>query len=96
MRRRGARPKQGEAAGAEGGSSQRGRAKRKSRLSPPSKIELEDGRTWDVDDARHADGKIYDLDLSLDPVAVIKRKPDWAGGLILRFDRLAGRLRRAP
>jgi Peptidase propeptide and YPEB domain len=40
------------------------------------KIELEDGKKWEVDDARHSDGKTYDLDLSLDPIAVTNRKLD--------------------
>jgi len=37
------------------------------------RIELEDGRKWEVDDARHSDGKTYDLDLSVDPLAIIRR-----------------------
>jgi hypothetical protein len=40
------------------------------------KIELENGNKWEVDDARHSDGRTYDLDLSVDPLAIVKRKLD--------------------
>jgi hypothetical protein len=40
------------------------------------KIELEDGKKWEVDDARHSDGKSYDLDLSLDPITITNHKLD--------------------
>lgn len=39
-------------------------------------IELDDNRVWEVDDARHADGKEYDLDLDPQSLAIIKRDPD--------------------
>jgi hypothetical protein len=35
-------------------------------------IELDDGK-WEVDDAIAADGKEYDLKLSVNPLAIIKR-----------------------
>lgn len=39
-------------------------------------IELDDDRAWDVDDARHSDGKEYDLELDKTTLAVTKRDPD--------------------
>lgn len=39
-------------------------------------IELDDGRVWEVDDARHSDGKEYDVDLSPANYAILKRDPD--------------------
>ena len=39
-------------------------------------IELDDGRVWEVDDARHTDGKEYDVDLHLTTYAILKRDPD--------------------
>ncbi len=38
-------------------------------------IEFDDGR-WEVDDARHADGKTYDLDLDPETLAVVDKDPD--------------------
>ncbi|MGQ0674393.1 MAG: PepSY domain-containing protein [Hyphomicrobium sp.] len=37
-----------------------------------TKIELDDGK-WEVDDAVHADGKIYDVDLSVADLRILKR-----------------------
>jgi hypothetical protein len=39
-------------------------------------IELDDDRVWEVDDARHSDGKEYDLDLDKTTFAIIRRDPD--------------------
>lgn len=39
-------------------------------------IELDDNRAWEVDDARHADGNQYDLDLHPQSLAIVKREPD--------------------
>ena len=39
-------------------------------------IELDDNRVWEVDDARHSDGKEYDLDLDPQSLAIIKRDDD--------------------
>ena len=39
-------------------------------------IELDDDRAWDVDDARHSDGKEYDLELDKTTFAITKRDPD--------------------
>jgi hypothetical protein len=39
------------------------------------KIELDDGK-WEVDDAIGADGKKYDVDLSIAGFAIIKKKID--------------------
>jgi hypothetical protein len=36
------------------------------------RIELDDGR-WEVDDARHVSGRVYDLDLAPGSLRVIKR-----------------------
>ena len=38
-------------------------------------IELDNGRVWEVDDARHSDGKEYDVDLDLG-YRIVKRDPD--------------------
>lgn len=35
-------------------------------------IELDDGK-WEVDNAVHSDGKVYDVDLRLSDLAVIKK-----------------------
>lgn len=40
------------------------------------KIEFDDGRYWEVDDAYAADGLKYDLDLSADGGAIIRRDRD--------------------
>jgi len=39
------------------------------------RIELDDGRKWEVDDAIHSDGREYDVDLDLG-FKIIKRDPD--------------------
>lgn len=39
-------------------------------------IELDDDRVWEVDDARHSDGKEYDLDLDPQSLAIVKRDDD--------------------
>ena len=39
-------------------------------------IELDDGRTWEVDDARHSDGREYDLELSMQTLAITDRDED--------------------
>lgn len=39
------------------------------------KIELDDGKKWEVDDAKHSDGKEYDVDLDLN-YKILKRDPD--------------------
>lgn len=39
-------------------------------------IELDDGRVWEVDDAKHTDGKEYDVDLDPTSYAIVKRDPD--------------------
>lgn len=39
-------------------------------------IELDDDRAWEVDDARHSDGKEYDLDLDPQSLAVVKQELD--------------------
>lgn len=38
-------------------------------------IELDDGK-WEVDDAVHEDGKVYDVDLSKSDLSVLKKKID--------------------
>lgn len=38
-----------------------------------SKIEFDDGK-WEVDDAVHADGKTYDVDLSKADLSIIKKE----------------------
>jgi len=38
-------------------------------------IEMDDGR-WEIDDATHADGKRYDVELDPKTLAVIKQKLD--------------------
>lgn len=38
-------------------------------------IEFDDGRVWEIDDARHADGKEYKVDVDSSFV-IIKRDPD--------------------
>ncbi|WP_439543625.1 PepSY domain-containing protein [Hyphomicrobium sp.] len=40
------------------------------------KIELDDDKKWDVDDAVAADGKLYDLDISTADYKVLKKEPD--------------------
>lgn len=40
------------------------------------KIELDDGRKWEVDDAIHSDGKEYDLELDMNTLAIIDRDED--------------------
>jgi hypothetical protein len=37
------------------------------------KIELDDGK-WEVDNARHANGKLYDVDLARNSLNIIKRE----------------------
>lgn len=39
------------------------------------KVELESNK-WDVDDAKHSDGKVYDVDLALTDFSVLKREID--------------------
>ena len=39
------------------------------------KIELDDGR-WEIDDARHTDGKKYDVELDRQSFAVLKKDID--------------------
>lgn len=39
-------------------------------------IELDDGRVWEIDDARHSDGKEYDVDIDPATYAILKRDPD--------------------
>jgi Peptidase propeptide and YPEB domain len=36
-------------------------------------IELDDGH-WEIDDARHSDGKKYDLELHLETLSILKQK----------------------
>jgi hypothetical protein len=36
-------------------------------------IELDDNRVWEVDDARDAEGKEWDLDLDMQTLAIVKR-----------------------
>ncbi len=36
-------------------------------------IELDDERVWEVDDARDAEGKEWDLDLDMQSMAIVKR-----------------------
>ena len=36
-------------------------------------IELDDDRVWEVDDARDAEGKEWDLDLDMQSLAIVKR-----------------------
>jgi hypothetical protein len=40
------------------------------------KIELDDGKVWEIDDAVHSDGKTYDLELDPSSLAVIKKSLD--------------------
>ena len=37
------------------------------------KIEFDDGK-WEVDDAHHEDGKLYDLDLKKDDFSILKKE----------------------
>lgn len=39
-------------------------------------IELDDGKVWEVDDAIHADGREYDLELDRTTYAITSRDPD--------------------
>lgn len=39
-------------------------------------IELDDHRVWDVEDALHADGMQYDLDLDLETLQILKQERD--------------------
>ncbi|MDP3895522.1 MAG: PepSY domain-containing protein [Mesorhizobium sp.] len=39
-------------------------------------IELDDDRVWEVDDARHSDGKKYDLELDRTTLAITDRDED--------------------
>lgn len=39
-------------------------------------IELDDGKVWEVDDAIHADGREYDLELDRTTYAITDRDPD--------------------
>ena len=40
------------------------------------KVELDDEKHWDVDDAVAADGKTYDLHLGTADLKVLKKEPD--------------------
>jgi hypothetical protein len=40
------------------------------------KVELDDDGYWDVDDAIHADGKQYDVDLAVADLKIIKQEVD--------------------
>ena len=39
-------------------------------------IELDDGRRWEVDDARTASGELYDVKLAPDTLRIIRRSRD--------------------
>ncbi|RDE08484.1 PepSY domain-containing protein [Pelagibacterium lacus] len=39
-------------------------------------IELDDDKVWEVDDAIHADGREYDLELDVTTLAITDRDPD--------------------
>ena len=39
-------------------------------------IELDDDKVWEVDDAKHSDGKEYDLELDPEMLAITDRDPD--------------------
>ena len=39
-------------------------------------IELDDGKTWEVDDAIHSDGREYDLELDRETYAITDRDED--------------------
>jgi len=39
-------------------------------------IELDDDKVWEVDDAKHSDGKEYDLELDPETLAITDKDPD--------------------
>lgn len=39
-----------------------------------SKIEWDKDGKWEVDDAKHSDGKVYDLDLSAADLSILKKE----------------------
>lgn len=53
------------------------------------KIEFDDARVWELDDAVAADGKKYELDQSL---AIIKREADCSTELIFKQSRQSRRI----
>jgi len=38
-----------------------------------SKVELDEGK-WEIDNAKHADGKVYDVDLKVADLSILKKE----------------------